>query len=40
MGVAIYNDPGAVKRAQDAIDQLQQTKHTILNLKANLPKEY
>ena len=33
MGVAIYNDPGAVKRAQDAIDQLQQTKHTILNLK-------
>ena len=33
MGVAIYNDPGAVKRAQDAIDQLQKTKHTILNLK-------
>ena len=25
MGVAIYNDPGAVKRAQDAIDQLQKT---------------
>lgn len=32
-GVPIYNDPGAVKRAQDAIDQLQKTKHTILNLK-------
>lgn len=32
-GVPIYNDPGAVKRAQDAIDQLQKTKHTILNMK-------
>ena len=32
-GVPIYNDPGAVKRAQDAIEQLQKTKHTILNLK-------
>ena len=33
MGVPIYNDPDAVKRAQDAIEQLQKTKHTILNLK-------
>ena len=33
MGVPIYNDPGAVKRAQDAIEQLQKTKHTLLNLK-------
>ena len=32
-GVPIYNDPGAVERAQDAIEQLQKTKHTILNLK-------
>ena len=32
-GVPIYNDPGAVERAQDAIEQLQKTKHTLLNLK-------
>lgn len=32
-GGIIYNDPGAIERAQDAIEQLQKTKHTLLNLK-------
>ena len=33
MGVPIYNDPGAVERSKSAIEQLQKTKHTLLNLK-------
>ena len=32
-GGIIYNDPGAIERSKNAIDQLQKTKHTLLNLK-------
>src|SRR5574344_859978 len=28
-----YNDPGAIERSKTAIEQLQKTKHTLLNLK-------
>lgn len=32
-GGIIYNDPGAIERSKNAIEQLQKTKHTLLNLK-------
>lgn len=32
-GGIIYNDPGAIERSKNAIEQLQKTKHTLLSLK-------